>query len=419
MTIPAIPPASRPWRPTPPILACCAGLSALSPAGKAEDFAALPGLTAPQHSLAAALDQACPGATGALAERCGELAALNPAQQRQAIGQLTPRQFLPQSGMPIKLKTAQVDIRARLATLRQGAFPDAQGAHGGGAGDGEFRDGPLGLFAQTKFQSGAKDQAGSGFDSDTYGVVVGVDYRFTERLAMGLATGYTHTSTRMAQDSGNMDSDAPHGTLFGNYYLPENFYVDWAATYTRINNNLQRDFAYPGFSGSASSQPDADLYGVGASLGKDFNLRAWLLSPYVRFEYARLHLDPYQEQGGSGMNCETDAQTYESFIGVSGFQASHAFSLPWGVLTPSLRFEWEHQFANDNRRIGVGLVDATEGTGNFFLATGNPDRDYFNLGGAVAATLPGGIAAFLRCEARLGQTALSSQTVELGMRMPF
>lgn len=379
-----------------------------------DKLASLPNLQLFQRSLGAALDQACAGAAGDLAARCGQLLALDTPQRQAAINQLTPFQLLPQSGMPIKLRIAQVDTRARLAALRQTSTLDS-----GGAGDGEFRDGPLGLFVQTKFQASTKDKGRAGFDADTYGFTLGADYRFNDHLVMGLATGYTHTATRMAQNSGRMDSDSPHVTLFGNYYLPGEVYLDWAGTYTRFNNDLSRNVAYPGFSGTASSQPDADLYGLAVSLGKDFSVRQWLLSPYARFEYAHLHLDRYREQGGQGLNYEVGAQTDESFISISGFQASYNLSLPWGVVSPSLRVEWEHQFLNDNRQIRLRLADAPAGTGYFFLPTGQPDRDYVNLGGAVTATLPGGGAAFLRCEARLGQTALNSQTVELGVRLPF
>jgi uncharacterized protein with beta-barrel porin domain len=427
---PPPPPHSRlAWHQALSGIPCLLGLAALPMAGSADGFASLPGLTPYQQSLGAALDQSCGIAGGALADRCRQLESLDTAAQKQAIVQLTPFQFLPQSGMPIKLRIAQVDTRARLAALRRGeSSPYAltidgrtlsAPPNGGGSGDGDFRDGPLGLFVQGKFQTGSKDRERSSFDFDTYGIAMGADYRFTDRLTMGLSTGYTHTDTWMTQNSGDMETNAPHGTFFGNYYLPEDFYVDWAATYTGFDNDLRRKFAYPGFNGLATSQPDADLYGIAVSLGKDFSLKEWLFSPYVRFEYANLHLDAYRERGGNGLNYEVAPQSYESFISIPGLQASYAFSLPWGILTPSLRFEWEHQFENDNRPIGIRLADAPAGTGNFFLPTGRPDRDYFNLGGTVTAAFPGGGAAFLRYEARLAQQPLTSHSVELGFRIPF
>jgi outer membrane autotransporter protein len=399
-------------------------LAALPLASSAADFAALPGLTPEQRSLGAALDQACPGAAGTLGARCTQLEALSPQQQQQAIVQLTPYQFLPQSGMPIKLRMAQIDTRARQAALRDdtAAMVDGEGNHlenGNGSGDMEWRDGPLALFAQGKFQSGGKDKGRSSFNFDTYNLTIGADYRVTDDLVLGLATGYTRTDAMLTQDSGHMGTNALLGAFYGSYLLPWEAYIDWAATYGSFNNDLDRNFAYPGFAGRASSSPDAAQYGFSASVGKDFGLDAWTLNPYARVEYINLQLDPYQERGGDGLNYQVGQQSYDSFISVAGLSVGHAFSLSWGVLTPSIRFEWEHQYLNDNQRLNIHLADAAPGTGNFFLTTGNPDRDYANLGGAITAAFAGGGGAFLRYEARLGQSYLNSNLVEIGLRLPF
>ncbi|BBL76597.1 autotransporter outer membrane beta-barrel domain-containing protein [Methylomagnum ishizawai] len=415
------PPVQRTGRNLLPLLA----LAALPPTGTADDFAGLPGLAPYQRSLGAALDQACPEATGSLAGRCTQLQALGPQQQAQAINQLTPYQFLPQSGMPIKLRMAQIDTRARLAALHAGQEPaysfdiDGQRHQGGGSGDGELRDGPWGWFVQGKYQAGGKDKGSASFDYQTYNLTLGADYRASDQLVLGLATGYTRTDALMTQDSGNMGTNALLAAFYGSYFLPLEVYLDWAATYGSYNNDLNRKFAYPGFNGLALSEPDADQYGFSATLGRDFALDAWTLNPYARFEYINLQIPAYQEKGVSGLNYQVGLQSYESFISVSGLQLSHVFSTAWGVLTPSLRFEWEHQFLNDNQLLHIRLADAPAGTGQFILPTGNPDRDYVNLGGGVAAAFGGGVGAFLRYEARLGQSYLTSNTVELGLRIPF
>jgi uncharacterized protein with beta-barrel porin domain len=98
---------------------------------------------------------------------------------------------------------------------------------------------------------------------------------------------------------------------------------------------------------------------------------------------------------------------------------SQSISLPWGVLTPGLRAEWVHQFENNNRLINARFIDAPIGTGQFSILTDSPDRDYFNLGGSFALTLPEGRSAFFRYETRLGQERVYNHTLELGLRIPF
>ena len=86
---------------------------------------------------------------------------------------------------------------------------------------------------------------------------------------------------------------------------------------------------------------------------------------------------------------------------------------------PTAWVEWEHQYLNDNESIPMRLSAAAAGTGSFVIQTGQPDRDYANLGGALSASLPGGKSAFIRYEARLGQTDISNNIVEVGVRIPF
>ena len=196
-------------------------------------------------------------------------------------------------------------------------------------------------------------------------------------------------------------------------------YVIWLGTYAATDNNLQRKYGYAGYVGNTYSTPAADLYSLAVSAGKDFHYREWLLGAYLRTEYLHLQLGGYREQGGQGLAYQVGAQTDESLILIPGLQLSHVFSLAWAILTPTLRFEYEHQFKNDNRLINLRLADAPPGTGEFTLATGKPERNYYNLAAAVAATLPGGGAAFLNYEVRIGQAHLSSQTLGLGVRYPF
>jgi len=89
------------------------------------------------------------------------------------------------------------------------------------------------------------------------------------------------------------------------------------------------------------------------------------------------------------------------------------------VFTPAARVEWEHQYLNDNRLIHMRLAQAEPGQGNFTIQTGEPDRDYLNLGGSVSATLPNGGSGFVRYETRLGQANISDHILEAGLRMTF
>jgi len=404
------------------------------------------GFTFNESSYAQALNTACPVATGALAQRCRELRVLTPSQRANAIAASTPTQQLAQVIAPIKFNFARMEApMLRMAQLRRKhtqastlSFNGFQlpinlsvaalglNARGGGAGDEEafansFRDEPFGVFIDGKFTVGNQRENPNnfGFDVDSRAVTVGADYRVTDNLVAGAAMEYMNVNTTFDNSAGTMDSDTFMGAVYGSYRLPQDFYVDAIATYGSSEHALTRNFAYPGFAGSASSKPGSEQYTFAITLGKDIAWEEWQISPYTRFEYLQMHVDSYQESGGSGLAVNVGAQSDTSAISSLGTQISYNLSQSWGIVVPSAWVEWEHQYLNDNERIPMRLSAAAAGTGEFVIQTGQPDRDYVNLGGSISASLPEGKSAFIRYEARLGQTDISNNIVEVGVRIPF
>lgn len=395
-------------------------------------------LTPDQQSFSVALDEGCKAPGGALAARCQELQGLTPGQKLQAVQKLTPDQVPAQTALTTQFRSNRMEApMIRLSSLRQGraaplalSFGGMNLAFGGGAAGDEpaaagsedsLRDPPLGAFIQGRLDFGDMQQNPSsrGYNYQSRNVTFGADYRFTDKLVAGLLFTYINTDSTYDQQSGGMNGNSYTGAAYGSLYLPADFFLDWAASYGGQDYSFSRQYSYPGFVGQARSQPGGEQFGFALNGGRDFAWDGWQFSPYTRFEYSNLHIGAYRERGGDGFDLAVGGQTAQSFVSDLGLQINHAFSLSWAVLTPSLRVEWEHQYLNDNRIIQMSLMDAASGTGGFVVQTGNPDRDYINLGGAVVATLPNGGSGFLRYESRLGQSDIAQHTVEFGLRMAF
>ncbi|MGR9053929.1 MAG: autotransporter outer membrane beta-barrel domain-containing protein, partial [Gammaproteobacteria bacterium] len=139
----------------------------------------------------------------------------------------------------------------------------------------------------------------------------------------------------------------------------------------------------------------------------------------ARFEYIHAVIDGYTETGGSGWALTISDQSDQSANTVMGGQISKNMSMSWGILTPSVHAEWQHQFKDNSRGILARFAGATAGTGFFRVITESPDRNYFNAGASLAATFQQGISAFLRYEGRFDQDNISNHAFELGMRVPF
>lgn len=405
----------------------------------ASGFRSLPGLTSTEAQIAAVLHTACPESLGQqLHETCEELIGLSEEIEHKILGELSPDEVAGESAVPLRIGVKGADILfGRLSSLRRTdrlvkASPSfiTASSRGGGAGDpaGGFsimplRDSALGVFVQGRYQNGNRSRLqkdlGAGFGFENRSLTLGADYRFSDELTLGLAFSYQNVESRYQAILGGMKAENWKGALYGSYALPLSGYVAWVLDYTGIDYAVTRAIDLPKLVNQIRSNPAGHQYGFSLSLGKDWQIQEWEISPYFRVEYSRLDIGAYREYDNRNLALAFKGQTDDSLVTTLGSRISRAVSLPFGVLTPSLHCEWDHQSANDNRVINARFVALPASVGQFTSQTGTPDRNYFNVGGSLLLTLPGGNSAFLQYETRLGQTAISAHTVEAGIRFTF
>jgi uncharacterized protein YhjY with autotransporter beta-barrel domain len=300
--------------------------------------------------------------------------------------------------------------------------------------------GRLGLFLNGTFSFGDKDTTSreAGFDFDTYGVTGGADYRFTDNLVLGLAFGYTHTEDDYASARGNMDANAYTFSAFGTYYVGK-LYLDGIFSYSWNDFDSARNIVYtipstdpatgalvPGttrVNQTARSETDGTQFAFGLGTGYDFTSRGFTFGPYGRLNYLQANIDGFQEHidntnAGSGLALTIKEQDVESLTWVLGGQGSYALSTGFGVLVPQVRFEWEHEFLNNQRRITAAFVSDPANT-PILLDTDNPDRDYFNLGVGLSAVFQRGVSAFVYYETVLALSDVTANRIAVGVRLAF
>jgi outer membrane lipase/esterase len=316
----------------------------------------------------------------------------------------------------------------------------AQGlSAGAGSSVGPNPFGRLGIFVNGTFGFGDKDTTSreAGFDFDTYGVTGGVDYRFTDNFVLGLALGYTNTDSDFASARGKMDADAYTFSAFGTYYVGR-FYFDGIFSYGWDDYDSTRNIVYsipstdrfgnlvPGtttVNQTASSEIDGTQYSFGLSTGYDFAVRGFTVGPYGRLSYLKANIEAFQERidntdPGFGLALAINEQDVESLTWALGGQASYAISTGFGVLVPQLRFEWEHEFLDNQRTITARFVTDPLRT-PLRLETDKPDRDYFNFGAGLSAVFQRGVSAFVYYETVLALRDVTAHQVAAGFRLAF
>jgi outer membrane autotransporter protein len=354
-----------------------------------------------------------------VALRLGSVALLTTATQNRNIGL---RMNSLRSGLGGGVNLAGLSVTANGQSVPVGGVLTGLLSGGGASADSERAFGRLGIFAngQGSFGNQTANDREPGFDFHTAGMTMGADYRFTDQIILGAAFGYLRTKIDPVVALSDSSINGYSVSLYGTYYIKDQFYVDSILTYGRNDYHIDRQAV--SLSGASvdrvTASTDGDQFSASAAGGYDFTAGALTLGPTGRVTYIRVHIDGFTESGPVGSTAaRIPQQTVESLTTAFGGQATYAINTSWAVLLPLVKAEWEHEFKNSNRSLTASLLSRPDLLVS--AQTGAPDRDYFNVGGGVSATFPGGISAFVHFEETLGRANFTNHSFTGGVRFEF
>jgi outer membrane lipase/esterase len=315
-------------------------------------------------------------------------------------------------------------------------FSDAEASDAGHAlisaaspTDIEVSSGGFGIYVNLLGQFGDGDQTDSvsGYSFHNLGFLVGADYQFSPKFVAGAAFGYTHSSTDFdvtpASPPGqSLHGDLYQGNLYATYYATDALYIEGMATIAGGRNHSVRHLIIPGL--AAPDRLSAGSFGTdsyGVSIGGGYNLPfgAWTLTPTVRLEYHRVTADAFAENGAAGLDLTYGNTGENAVLSVLGAQAQYAISTDFGVLSPTARFTWSHQYNRGNTAITVGYKNDPSLLSTFLLTGDSASRNYYDLGIGLATQFAGNIAAFINYDAILGLSHTSYNSFTGGVRFSF
>jgi outer membrane autotransporter protein len=194
------------------------------------------------------------------------------------------------------------------------------------------------------------DNGAKGYNFTTGGVSVGVDYRITDNLAIGLFGTYAHTWTSL--NPGSIDVNTGRGGLYATYWN-QGFYINGAVyaggnSYDTSRGELTNTLA----NGSTSGYEVSTF----VDTGYDFHLGDLSFGPVFAAQYTTVHIDGFTEQGSFlPLNIHSDSE--ESWRTDLGVQASYTWHVGNIIVIPSLWAAWEHEYKYSNLPITFSSVD--------------------------------------------------------------
>ena len=333
----------------------------------------------------------------------------------------------------IRSKGTRREISERLEELRQEREEEQT--------SGSIQDtARWGFFVSGRGTSWDRDETTEerGSDGYVYGVQLGLDYRFTEQLLVGVLFGYESGDSEFdgdapgvnfipPADDGDTESDSYLLALYGSYSLNDNVYIDASIGYGLSEYDIKRKAVFqesgravPQTNAVTSAEPDGGELLVSLGVGYDTSIEALSLGAYVRGDYVRTWIESYRESDDtlSGLAMSFDRQTRDSLTSVLGGRGSYAASMSWGVLIPQLRVQYVHEFDDDAQDAKARyLLDP--GGAQYRFSGSDPDEDYFELAVGLSAVLPGGWQPYAEFETLLGYDDLDRYTWVVGIRGEF
>ncbi len=422
------------------------------------DFAAEQGLNKTQDSVAAGLDGTCdtlqqrPDAQLTAEQRdflatCEALS--TSTELATALDALAPDELAAQGSAAVETMAVQSNnLFQRTSALRaQATGTDLAGlslnlrgqvlpgivfnsllAQGGGAGDegnNDFGIGRWGVFVNGSVSFGDKSTTDSepGFDFETTGITAGVDYRLRDNLVIGLAGGMRTNESDLGSN-GHIDVEGLTLSLYGTYYQEDEYYLDAIVSIGQNSYDTLRNITFGSIDQGANGDTDGTELALSVGGGFDYYRNAISFGPYAEFNWVRSDIDAYEETAsrpqaaGSGLLLGIASQEVTSMTVALGGQITYAISTDRGVFSPQLRFDWEHQFEDDNRQIEARFL-SDPANSVFSVGTDEPDRDFFNIGAGVSGAFKNGKSAFLYWESVLDRDDISQYSITGGVRVEF
>ena len=380
-----------------------------------------------------------------MAGNCDELylAAMNGngAIIKTVLRRLRPREVVQSARTSVEIiSTQQANVATRMAQVRAGVGNSLTGLNIENNGvnipvslltylneddtNSDNFSSPWGLFINGQISSGDytySDAGDEGFDFDTNGITLGMDYRFNSKTVAGIALGYADFDSNIADDA-QMQSTAVTFSAYGSFSVNSNFYVDARASYGRPEFNQTRSI-YFNIEGNqtdktAIGETDGTQQSVILSTGYQFNSNGWQITPNASLEYSKTQVDAFVETQAAAWNVGFSEQNFKTTRFTAGLQANKAISLSNGVIIPSAGYQYihENQHGDDFILMRISGMPA----GEFFqVSTDFNDNDYSSANIGLTFVGSNGKQAYLQYAEVFGWDGFDRGTLNLGARFEF
>lgn len=277
--------------------------------------------------------------------------------------------------------------------------------------------------ADTGFERGYEDSG------RTY--LLGLDYRWNNHWTGLLAIQRETRNVDFELVSGGMESDTDSLNAALTYTGDRSFWASLGLNAGRLDSTLQRQINYTltldagqpserqvTITSRGESRNSASVRGADLNLGWDHGVSAWTFRYGADVSWQKTKVDRIAEDNAIGLDFLILKQEVKSLQAGLAFEAARAISVPYGVWQPYVRLRWRHEFADDPRRV-FAFFRGGQNVFRMSFVTGEPDRNYGEIGVGVVGVFPHGWQAYAGWQRTVGNSLLVENRFDVGWRREF
>jgi uncharacterized protein with beta-barrel porin domain len=202
------------------------------------------------------------------------------------------------------------------------------------------------------------DADASGYDHDSQGGIVGVDYATSPNTTVGASVAYATSDMWFDATPDTADIESWQVNLFGSHGFGR-FYVDGQATYAQHDIGTLRSIDLPAPAGSAlaTASYEASSWSVNGELGAIWRLGRVNMQPSLAVAYVDTSADGFTETSTAGYALNVSGADGESLSTTLALRASGQWMMAKTPVVPDFKIGWRHEYLDDVSSFGASFID--------------------------------------------------------------
>jgi outer membrane lipase/esterase len=277
------------------------------------------------------------------------------------------------------------------------------------------------------------------FAFDSRDATLGVDYRFSRRLVLGAAAGYSSQridfNSALSVVGGSIHSNSYSVQLFGLY--------EWDGPYASMTLGAQREsyhstrlitypsqnIVVPPVNATAMGSTHSITFNAAFEVGWALYHKAFGFEPYLNGNYQHIHLAGFHESSVNNMGADAgqpagfdfdfQARRIALFDTALGARFLYTISSPFGVAVPYVKAEYHHLFDNTPGSV-VSSYNAIATSGaEFSIPSDKPTANFLQFAAGSTFVFGRRLQAFVQYQQSAHITNVTTRWISAGVRGEF